>query len=229
MNFYWFWHQVIFINSNKFSLLQFLAIIHKFSQCITVILMLTQHCITKKQLVKNMTLRFWCFQLMILVLYSRYHANIWCSNSFGITNRTTILDVASHMYTCNLLMYNFFVVLAWMYFHGFDDAFCMIHKNHVHNILHHQKISWESMFLMLYIWWYHVFILWNHQSHSNCFRSCNSLLIFWNVFSIFVWFLTVCFFKFFLFLNLFYDFCLLLLCSSLYHGDFGVQWKILIS
>ena len=83
-----------------------------------------------------------------------------------------------------LVMYKFSVVLAWRCFPGFDDAFCMMHKTHVHNILHHQTILCEyaSMFVMLFIWWHHVVILWNYQSHSKCVRSCNLSIIFWNVF-----------------------------------------------
>ena len=63
--FYCFWHQVhVFINTTnvfQFGLLQFFVFIHEFHQCITVILMLIQDFITKKQL-ENVTL---CFILLV--------------------------------------------------------------------------------------------------------------------------------------------------------------------
>ena len=73
----------------------FLVIVRESYQCITVILMLIQNCITKKQLV-NVTSCFWSFQLVILVLWWSYHANIWYSHSFGITNHAAIFDVDVH-------------------------------------------------------------------------------------------------------------------------------------
>ena len=71
---------------------------------------------------------------------------------------------------CDLLMYKFSVVLAYWHFHGFDYAFCTIHKNHAHNILHHQKVPSEYVlvFFMRLIWWSYY-----HQLHSKRFRSCN--------------------------------------------------------
>ena len=52
----------------------------------------------KKQLV-NVTLCFSCFQLVNLVLYGSFHANIWSSNSFRIMNHTAIFHVdAIHIY-----------------------------------------------------------------------------------------------------------------------------------
>ena len=65
-----------------------------------------------------------------------------------------------------------------------------------------------SMFVMLLIWWYHMIILWNHRPHSKFIHSCNSWIIFGNVFLILVLFLTVRFFHLFLFLIIFCDFCL---------------------
>ena len=81
-------------------------------------------------------------------------------------------------------------------FSWFWWCFCMIHDTHVHNILHHQKVprKLDSMYVMLFVWWYHVVVLWNHQSHSKCCHLYNSWLIFWDVFLIFVRFLSVCFF-----------------------------------
>ena len=94
----------------QFCLLQFVVIIHHFYQCITVIPVLIQNCITKKQLA-NVTLCFLCFQLVNLVLYWSYHANIRCSHSFKIMNHTAIFHVdAIHMFMW-LLMYKF--LLFW--------------------------------------------------------------------------------------------------------------------
>ena len=77
---------------------------------------------------------------------------------------------------CDLLMYKFSVVLAYRHFHGFDDAFCTIHKNHVYNILHHQKAPCEYclIFLMLFIWWYRVVNY--HQIQLRKHRISNVML-----------------------------------------------------
>ena len=62
-----------------------------------------------------------------------------------------------------------------------------------------------------------------------CAHATYSWLIFWNVFLIFVWFLTIRFFNLFLFLNLFCDFCLLFPCSSPYHRDFRAKYLDMIN
>ena len=138
-----------------------------------------------------------------------------------------LLMLMQIIYTWNFLMYKFSNVLASRHFHGFHHALCMIHENHIQNILQHQEVpcEYDSMFGMLFIWWYHVVILWNQQSHNKCFRSVINVLK--CIFSICV-VLTIYFFNLFLFLNLLCDFCLLLPCSFPYHRDFGVEKNILI-
>ena len=126
-----------------------------------------------------------------------------------------------------LVMYKFSVVLTWMCFP--DDAFCMMHKTHVHNILHHQTIPCEyaSMFVMLFIWWYHVVILWNHKSLSKCVHSCNL----WRIFEMFFWYL--CGFWLYVLLTCFCFWIYFVIfvccfCVHPYHRDFGVEQLCII-
>ena len=96
-------------------------------------------------------------------------------------------------------------------FSWFWWCFCVIHKNHVHNILHHQKVlcEYDSMFVMLFIGWCHVVTFWNQQSHSKCFCSCNSWLMFWNAFLIFFDCFLTCFY--------FWIYFVIFVCCSCVH------------
>ena len=124
------------------------------------------------------------------------------------------------MYTCDFLMYKKFLlfwhegifmvlmmVFVW-YIKIMFKIFCITRK------YHENMTQCLSCFLLDCIY---LIVSCSHtlksQMTQQMFSVGNSWLIFWNVFLIFVWFLTVCFFNLFLFLNLFHDFCLFISMS----------------
>ena len=169
-----FWHQVILINSSKCFSILFVAMFCNYSRVLSM-----HHsdfdADSKLYYQKTACKRYFMFFVLSVDDFGTLRKISWKYLIYiFILLKSRIIPQFSMLMqsicTCDFLMCT--VIWAWRRFHGFDDAFCMIHKPHVYNILHLQKLPCEyhSMFVRLFIWWYHAVILWNHQSHSKCFR-----------------------------------------------------------